>query len=226
MCTVGPTIVTQVNAGAAEYFPATRFSTQRSSSESRRLVRHLQHFLRGSITVAARRNCTLSVMDSSAPMMTMEPRPMSPSNPHPHPHSYPAGPPRPGSAPQIGLHLGPESQIPDHPGSYMDVPRPSNGYGQRPSNSYGQMTSTVSAPTDVKQLKSQCQFNLREYQTLLRKRQRPDSASTTAMDLESRLRSQQVLLLSNLKMLRDEVKTMVKDAENHRWRKWLLGGAV
>ena len=152
-------------------------------------------------------------MASSPKLRAVEPRPMSPDGAAYHPS------PQAASAPQIGLQLGPESQIPDHPSSVMDVPRPSNAYGQMAS-------ATLPAPADVRQLKSQCQFNLREYQALQRKRRRPDAASTSSVDLEARLRTQQNVVLANLRMLQDEVKVMVKSAENHRWRKWLLGGAV
>ena len=159
-------------------------------------------------------------MSSSAPLRTVEPRPLTPSGGQDRYGGY-------ASEPQLGLRLGPESQIPDHPSSVTDIPRPSNNYGQMASQ-------TLPAPTDVKQLKSQCQFNLREYQALLRRRQQQQqqqhgaaaAASTTSVEVESRLRTQQNLVLANLRMLQDEVKVMVRSAENHRWRKWLLGGAV
>ena len=172
-------------------------------------------------------------MPESENLTRMDPRPMSPqSDPQSYPkypHSYSApnantyenaaayhnGNNAYDSVGQLGLN---PSQIPDHPGSMMDVPRPSNNYGQ--------MTSTLPAPTDLSQLKTQCQFNLREYQALMRKRQGQGTASTTTMDLESRLRSQQHLTLAGLHALQDEVKVLVREAEEHRWRKWLLGGAV
>lgn len=156
-------------------------------------------------------------MSSSQPLRPVEPRPMSPSpqpDRGPGPYDYP---PHSSSAPSIGLV---PSQIPDHPGSMMDVPRPSNNYGQ----SGPMATSQLPSPTDIKQLKSQCQFNLREYQALQRKRVRPES--TTGLELEGRLKGQQHIVLANLRQLSDEVKVLVKEAENHRWRKWLLGGAV
>jgi hypothetical protein len=34
------------------------------------------------------------------------------------------------------------------------------------------------------------------------------------------------MVLASLRQLQDEVKIKVKEAENHRWRKWLLGGAM
>jgi hypothetical protein len=44
--------------------------------------------------------------------------------------------------------------------------------------------------------------------------------------LDARLKGQQNMVLAGLRQLGDEVKVLVKEAENHRWRKWLLGGAV
>jgi hypothetical protein len=102
----------------------------------------------------------------------------------------------------------------------MDVPRPSNNYGRAGAMTTEQLPSA----TDIKQLKVQCQFNLREYQALQRKRVRPDS--TTSLELEGRLKGQQNLVLGSLRQLQDEVKVLVREAENHRWRKWLLGGAM
>lgn len=85
-------------------------------------------------------------------------------------------------------------------------------------------TGQLPSPTDIKQLKSQCQFNLREYQALQRKRVRPGSTAT--LEIDGRLKGQQNIVLANLRELQDEVKVLVREAENHRWRKWLLGGAV
>lgn len=156
-------------------------------------------------------------MSSSQPLRAVEPRPMSPPSAMergPAPFDYP---PHSTSAPSIGLT---PSQIPDHPGSMMDVPRPSNNYG-RPG---AMTTEQLPSATDIKQLKVQCQFNLREYQALQRKRVRPDS--TTSLELEGRLKGQQNLVLASLRQLQDEVKVLVREAENHRWRKWLLGGSM
>lgn len=161
-------------------------------------------------------------MEDPVPLTRMEPRPMTPpTDPYPQQPTYHST-----SVPNIHGHDAPNvgqiglnpSTIPDHPSSMTDIPRPANGYGQ--------MTSTLPAPNDVTQLKTQCQFNLREYQSLQRKRVSQGTASTTSMDLESRLRSQQGLTLAGLRLLQDEVKDLVKEAENHRWRRWLLGGAM
>lgn len=126
----------------------------------------------------------------------------------------PLGEPAP--VPGIALQLGPESQIPDHPGSLINIPRP-------PAETFSPLA--VSAPRDLRALRTSCQFNLGEYLSLQRKRQRL-GASTSTLDLESRIRSQAGIVLGDLRMLQDEVRGLVKAAENHRWRKWLIGGAV
>lgn len=140
----------------------------------------------------------------------MDPQPIySPSNP------YPQGPVGAQSTQGIALHLGPESQIPDHPGSMVDVSRPPQ-------------TLTPLAPAvpgDLRSLRTNCQFGLREYLSLQRKRQRYD-ASTSTIDLESRIRSQASVVLGELRTLQSEVRNLAKAAENHRWRKWFVGGAM
>ena len=123
------------------------------------------------------------------------------------------------------------SQIPDHPSSMMDVPRASNNYGA--SSPGPAATSSMMAPPqeisqkrDVPTLKSHCQYGLREYMSLQRKRQRIDAASTSTLDLENRLRTQQGIVISDLMFLHTEVRNIIKAAENHRWRRWIVGGAM
>ncbi|KND91575.1 putative methyltransferase-like protein C27D7.08c [Tolypocladium ophioglossoides CBS 100239] len=142
-------------------------------------------------------------------LSAVDPRPIaSPSSMGP----YPAAPPGSG----ITLQLGPESQIPDHPSSMVDVPRPMA------------QTMTPVAPTgpiDIRNVKASCQFGLREYLSLQRKRQRFD-ASTSTFDLESRLRAQANVVLGDLRTLQSEIRSLAKAAESHRWRRWLFGGVI
>jgi hypothetical protein len=107
----------------------------------------------------------------------------------------------------------------------MDVPRPSNNYGMGMPQP-GAMQQQQQQPGDIRALKSHCQFGLREYQSLQRKRQRISAASTSTLEIESRLRNQQGAVLADLQLLGEEVKGLVKAAENHRWRRWLIGGAM
>lgn len=183
-----------------------------------------------------------SSSSKAAPLETVEPTPMSEAS------SW---------VPPLALRLGPESQIPDHPGSVWDVPRPSNNYGRRPSSpslSHQQytyppppqdymyshdmyahqqqqqqagMTGMAIQPgsaVDASQLLTQCRFVLSEYQGLLARRRRASTASLNEID--ARVRGQQAAVLHSLGELQIEVHDMVKEAKNHRWRKWLLGGVV
>ncbi|KAI1373306.1 hypothetical protein F4677DRAFT_227733 [Hypoxylon crocopeplum] len=80
--------------------------------------------------------------------------------------------------------------------------------------------STPFAGTDIRSIKTACEFSLRQYLTLQKRRRYDDPAS------EQRLRPQQGIVLSDLQALRSEVSDLAKTAEAHRWRKWLLGGLV
>ncbi|EFQ33918.1 uncharacterized protein GLRG_09062 [Colletotrichum graminicola M1.001] len=79
-------------------------------------------------------------------------------------------------------------------------------------------------PQDLKSVKISTQFALREYLALQRKRGRLDGA--TSLELEDQIRNQGRILLGDLKFLRKKVGVLIKEGENHRWRNWLIGGAV
>ncbi|KAF7545999.1 hypothetical protein G7Z17_g8743 [Cylindrodendrum hubeiense] len=122
------------------------------------------------------------------------------------------------------LPARPESQTPNHQGkpadnmggSMTEVPRPNT-----------QMASTF-APTSLRELqalKTNCQFGLREYLSLQRRRQTGDSAMS-AYELDTRIRAQAGTVLSDLRVLQGEVRDIAKEAENHRWRRWIIGGAI
>ncbi|KAI1383711.1 uncharacterized protein F4822DRAFT_421535 [Hypoxylon trugodes] len=80
--------------------------------------------------------------------------------------------------------------------------------------------STPFAGTDIRSIKTACEFSLGEYLTLQRRRRYDDPAS------EHRLRAQRGIVMSDLQALRSEVSDLVKTTESHRWRRWLLGGIV
>lgn len=90
----------------------------------------------------------------------------------------------------------------------------------RPAAALQPITTTTQ---DIRSLKTSTQFAMREYLSLMRKR-RPDGSST--MELEDQIRAQGRILVGDLKMLRKEVGVLIKEGENHRWRNWLIGGAV
>ncbi|KAI0173242.1 hypothetical protein GGR52DRAFT_571752 [Hypoxylon sp. FL1284] len=74
--------------------------------------------------------------------------------------------------------------------------------------------------TDVRSIRTACEFSLGEYVTLQKRARYDDPAG------ERRLRTQQGIVLSDLQALRAEVAGLARDAEEHRWRKWLVGGVV
>ena len=160
-------------------------------------------------------------MDPSVPLTMMDPRPISsPFAPNSHPYSTA---PLPGPDSGIGLRLGPESQIPDHPGSAIEIPRPPS----QTFNSYqpAVATTTARATLDVKNVRAATQHDLKEYARMIEMRRSGDVTAAT-MEFEGQFRAQQALVIGNLKMLQGEMRNLAKAAENHRWRRWLVGGAM
>jgi hypothetical protein len=78
---------------------------------------------------------------------------------------------------------------------------------------------------ELRALRTNCQFNLREYISLQRQRRSGD-ASISAYELETRIRNQTTFVLNDLRILQGEVRSIAKEAENHRWRRWIIGGAM
>jgi hypothetical protein len=90
-----------------------------------------------------------------------------------------------------------------------------------------QMVPAV-VPADLRELqalRTNCQFNLREYMSLQRQRRGGDS-TVSAYELETRIRHQTIMVLNDLRILQGEVRSIAKEAENHRWRRWIIGGAM
>ncbi|KID76511.1 uncharacterized protein G6M90_00g073820 [Metarhizium brunneum] len=158
---------------------------------------------------------------SQPPMRPIDPQPMlSPSNapyfPPPHAGLHgPPGPPPPGPGQGFALQLGPDSQIPDHPGSTMDIPTV-------PGHTLTPMAPPV--PLDIRNVKASARFHLREF--LRVRSQLQEGGGAARFELESRLRSQVGLALGDLSTLQAEVRALAKAAENHRWRRFLVGGAI
>ncbi|KAI0466030.1 hypothetical protein F4859DRAFT_341281 [Xylaria cf. heliscus] len=83
-----------------------------------------------------------------------------------------------------------------------------------------QQQPVVASPfvgTDLRTIKSACEFSLREYASLQKQGPGPG---------RERLRTQGALAVSDLRALRSAVSALLKRAEAARWRKWLLGGIV
>lgn len=142
-----------------------------------------------------------------------------PQHPSPNDISQPL-PPQSG----IGLHLGPEAQIPDHPGSTYNIPRPPTQTftGQQQQQ---QLVNEPLAPKDLRNVRASCLFQLREFITLKNKSKRAD-ASVTTLDLQNQIRNQAGLAVLDLKMLQAELRQITKEGEEHRWRRWLVGGVM
>ena len=71
---------------------------------------------------------------------------------------------------------------------------------------------------DLKAIKSTAEFALREYMSLQRSRYR--------VDVEGQLHAQAATVLTDLRRLRRELEAFAKAAESHRWRRWVVGGAM
>ena len=154
-------------------------------------------------------------MDPNVPLTAIEPQPMSnPSSSYP---MAPApGPKSPPSNPEFGLKMGPENRIPDDPGSMVDIPRP-------PLQTFS--PETIPTAVDIRSLRTNCSYGLRDYMSLQQTGVGFD-ASTSQVDLQAQVRTQAARVLGDLRTLQSEVRHVAKMAENHRWRRWLIGGAV
>jgi len=80
--------------------------------------------------------------------------------------------------------------------------------------------ATATKP-NLKDTKVATEFALREYMNLQRSRFRKGEVG-----IEERLRIQASTVLGDLRSLRQEVGDMVKAAEKHRWRRFIIGGAM
>lgn len=77
------------------------------------------------------------------------------------------------------------------------------------------------AAVDVRNVRASTQFHLREFLSVRAQLQQGGS-----FELESRLRNQAGILIGDLSNLQAEVRALAKAAENQRWRRFLVGGAM
>lgn len=77
----------------------------------------------------------------------------------------------------------------------------------------------------MKNVRAATQHDLKEYARMIEMRRSGDVTAAT-MEFEGQFRAQQALVIGNLKMLQGEMRNLAKAAENHRWRRWLVGGAM
>ncbi len=73
----------------------------------------------------------------------------------------------------------------------------------------------------MRAVKSAAEFSLREYMTMQRRRYRADEVG-----IEERLHSQANTVMRDLDDVRAHVDAVVRAAESHRWRRWIVGGVV
>lgn len=84
-----------------------------------------------------------------------------------------------------------------------------------------QTYSTQHIPQDIRSAKADVEVGLGELMKLQLERLENNEAGVA-----ERLRGETANVLGDLKALRDEVSDIVRATESHRWRKWLVGGAV
>ncbi|RSL85765.1 hypothetical protein CEP51_003137 [Fusarium floridanum] len=149
-----------------------------------------------------------------------------------NPQNYP-----PVSGPQTGPAIFPtrpvsDSYLPDHGGAMASSTKITStqrySTEQQYSSQQQQQIVPAMAPTSLRELqalKTTCQFGLREYLSLQRQRRSGDSAMS-AYELDTRIRHHTNVMLSDLRILQSEVRGIGKEAENHRWRRWIIGGAI
>ncbi|KAI8666230.1 hypothetical protein NCS57_00847300 [Fusarium keratoplasticum] len=147
-----------------------------------------------------------------------------------NPQNYP-----PVSGPQTGPAMFPtrpvsDSYLPDQGGAMASSTKitTTQQYSTQQQYSSQQQMVPAIAPTSLRELqalKTTCQFSLREYVSLQRQRRSGDSAMS-AYELDTRIRNHTNVMLSDLRILQSEVRGIGKEAENHRWRRWIIGGAI
>ncbi|KAM3502540.1 hypothetical protein MY10362_004775 [Beauveria mimosiformis] len=114
------------------------------------------------------------------------------------PYSHPAYQPMPPPPQQQQMYApAPTDPMMMTPGPYMQEPE----------------------ALDIDTLRQSCQQNLRGYLALKQEYRRYGGNAS-----DGRLRSQTDLVLSDLLGLQMEVRNLAREAQNHRWRKWLMGG--
>ncbi|KAG5963519.1 hypothetical protein E4U58_003537 [Claviceps cyperi] len=159
---------------------------------------------------------------SQLPMRAIDPQPIpSPSNvpyvqPPPGPQIYFS---QPGPGQFLSSHPAPESYMPNQlePGSTANNPT-------IPGRT---LTPTaLPVPLDVHNLKANTQFHLREYLGLRQKIRQGDDGSQAAYALESRLRTEAGMVLGELSTLQAEVRALAKSAQDSRWSRFFMGGAI
>ncbi|KAL6826768.1 hypothetical protein J3E69DRAFT_355052 [Trichoderma sp. SZMC 28015] len=111
-----------------------------------------------------------------------------------------------------------------YPKPHEFPPRPYE-YPVRPMQQLQSPYKPTTPQLELADVKSNCQRNL-SHLIYLQNQRRAFGYSSQAVDLEWQIRSQTGLLIGELRTLQDEVRRLVKNAKNHRWRRWLFGGFI
>ena len=80
----------------------------------------------------------------------------------------------------------------------------------------------------LKDVRMRAENTLKEYVYLQKQRRMilSKGSKRDLMDVEDRLRGQAAATVAELRRLKWEVSVIVEDGEKHRWRRWLMGGAL
>lgn len=114
--------------------------------------------------------------------------------------------------PPNALHQGPE-----HPPLTEQMAGPAAAMATATSHPL----SLTAKEVGIKHTRSSTEFALREYMSMQRRRQ-----SKTEAGIDERLRNQASTVLGDLHNLKQEVADLLKNAESHRWRRFLIGGTM
>ncbi|KAK8119836.1 uncharacterized protein PG998_004462 [Apiospora kogelbergensis] len=164
--------------------------------------------------------------------------------PAPTSSSYPPPPSRPGptpltnvaaTAPALYATASGAAGAAGPPSGYQ--PGANAGYYadsvQQQQQQQQQLPPRVDGKADrtIKSARATSEFAAREYLSLLRKIGPAAGRSysvndPSAAEAFARARSQQMLVLDELQTLRQSVAVVIREAEAHRWRKWVLGGVL
>ncbi|KAG6000924.1 hypothetical protein E4U21_004875 [Claviceps maximensis] len=162
---------------------------------------------------------------SQPPMRALDPQPMpSPSNipsfpPPPGPQGYYH---QPGPDHAFSSHLNPESHhLPNQP-----KPEPSSILDAPTVPGHTLTPTAPPAVVDVRNLKANAQFHLREFLSSRQKLREGGDGNITVYELESRVRTQAGMILGDLSTLQAEVRALAKNAQGSRWSRLLVGGAM
>lgn len=166
---------------------------------------------------------------SSAPLNNLEPRPMDSPGPTTavvttradRRDRSPLRQPQPAASQYAGQYTG-QYAAPEASQYQNQGPSASMTNGPRP----GQMNNTQTpTPPNLRNVRATCEYNLREYITLKAKMQQ-NNTGLPNHEMSLRLRSHANAAMGDLHSLQSVLKTTVKAAENHRWRRWVVGGGL